>query len=321
MPSVNPGAARRDASSLCAVATRCKVPMFLSERSVPDEQQVIDSIQVCRAPLLRVQCPPRMLLLGMFESGAVDLVRSTSKHAVATTCAQLSMTVACAQRWLAMPYSGSLTEDDMARQPGDDNGQRTDPDFPPQPQSLYRDLQHPPANAPAGADWKRVNGTLYVPSSQSLKVLPVRTACFTASRCMPVPALSQHPSCALRTSLQARHCCIQPPHTRSVLPLQRPSVFRHMQGGLRDRWFLGAMACVASRRDLVLDLIVSDNMAPKGLYTFQFYKHGCWHQVTVDDFLPCVLGQDEVLFACSGTAGAHPWPQIQWTHFTDRQCF
>lgn len=64
------------------------------------------------------------------------------------------------------------------------------------------------------------------------------------------------------------------------------------------------MACVASRRDLVLDLIVSDNMAPKGLYTFQFYKHGCWHQVAVDDYLPCVLGQDEVLFACSGTAGA-----------------
>lgn len=76
-----------------------------------------------------------------------------------------------------------------------------------------------------------------------------------------------------------------------------------VQGALGDRWFLGALACVASRQDLILDLIVSDNAAERGLYTFQFYKHGCWHQVVVDDFLPCVLGHDEVLFACSGTPG------------------
>lgn len=85
-----------------------------------------------------------------------------------------------------------------------------------------------------------------------------------------------------------------------------------VQGALRDRWFLGALACVAARRDLVLDLILSDNMSDKGLYTFQLYKHGCWHQVVVDDHLPCVLGQDEVLFACSGTAGA-------FLHFCDRE--
>jgi hypothetical protein len=78
------------------------------------------------------------------------------------------------------------------------------------------------------------------------------------------------------------------------------------QGALRDRWFLGALACVAARRDLILDLIVSDNMSSNGLYTFQFYKHGCWHQVVIDDYLPCVLGQDEILFACSGTAGVLP---------------
>jgi hypothetical protein len=76
-----------------------------------------------------------------------------------------------------------------------------------------------------------------------------------------------------------------------------------MQGALGDRWFLGALACVASRQDLILDLIVSDNTSERGLYTFQFYKHGCWHQVVVDDFLPCVLGHDEVLYACSGTPG------------------
>jgi hypothetical protein len=76
-----------------------------------------------------------------------------------------------------------------------------------------------------------------------------------------------------------------------------------LQGALRDRWFLGAVACVGCRQDLILDLIISDEAASQGLYTFQFYKHGCWHQVVIDDFLPCVLGQDEVLFACSGTPG------------------
>ena len=30
-----------------------------------------------------------------------------------------------------------------------------------------------------------------------------------------------------------------------------------LQGALGDRWFLGALACVASRQDLMLDLIVS----------------------------------------------------------------
>lgn len=83
-----------------------------------------------------------------------------------------------------------------------------------------------------------------------------------------------------------------------------------LQGALRNKWFLGALACVATRRDLVLDLIVSDNAAAAGLYTFQFYKHGCWHHVVVDDHLPCVLGQDEILFACSGTAGAPARPSL-----------
>lgn len=76
-----------------------------------------------------------------------------------------------------------------------------------------------------------------------------------------------------------------------------------LQGALRDRWLLGAIACVGCRPDLLLDLFVSDELADKGLYTFQFYKHGCWHQVVIDSYLPCVLGHEEVLFACSGTPG------------------
>ena len=88
-----------------------------------------------------------------------------------------------------------------------------------------------------------------------------------------------------------------------MVAIQKLNVQTLLQGALQNQWFLGALACVSSRRDLVLDLIVSDNAADRGLYTFQFYKHGCWHHIAVDDMLPCAPGQDEVLFACSGTAG------------------
>ena len=37
---------------------------------------------------------------------------------------------------------------------------------------------------------------------------------------------------------------------------------------------------MALRPGLLLDLIVSDDHAQQGAYTFQFYKHGCWHQVS-----------------------------------------
>ncbi len=57
--------------------------------------------------------------------------------------------------------------------------------------------------------------------------------------------------------------------------------------------FLGALAAVAAIRggELLLDLIVSDDAAPHGAYTFQFFKHGCWQAVVVDNFLPCVSGE------------------------------
>lgn len=51
------------------------------------------------------------------------------------------------------------------------------------------------------------------------------------------------------------------------------------QGGLPNQPFLGALAALAVRQGLLLDLIVSDDHSNQGAYTFQFYKHGCWHEV------------------------------------------
>lgn len=64
-------------------------------------------------------------------------------------------------------------------------------------------------------------------------------------------------------------------------------------------------------QDLLLDLIVSDDHAEQGCYTFQFYKHGCWHKVTVDNFLPCLDDPDDqrLAFACSSNAG-ELWPSL-----------
>ncbi|EFJ41862.1 hypothetical protein VOLCADRAFT_98154 [Volvox carteri f. nagariensis] len=82
-------------------------------------------------------------------------------------------------------------------------------------------------------------------------------------------------------------------------------------GVLDSGAFLGALAAVAASRggELLLDLIVSDDAAPHGAYTFQFFKHGCWQAVVVDNYLPCVSGEERLAFACSAVVG-ELWPSL-----------
>jgi len=60
-----------------------------------------------------------------------------------------------------------------------------------------------------------------------------------------------------------------------------------VQGKLGDCWFLSALSCVASRRDLLENLFASTEFASKGIYTIRFYKNGKWKHVTIDDRIPC----------------------------------
>lgn len=60
--------------------------------------------------------------------------------------------------------------------------------------------------------------------------------------------------------------------------------------GLKNHHFLSALAAVAIRNDLLLDLIVSDDHSAQGVYTVQFYKHGCWQSVAVDSLIPSFPG-------------------------------
>ena len=59
------------------------------------------------------------------------------------------------------------------------------------------------------------------------------------------------------------------------------------QGQLGDCWFLGALSVVASRLELLQRVMPGTAVSNDGSYTFNFYKFGEWHQVKIDDRLPC----------------------------------
>jgi hypothetical protein len=50
---------------------------------------------------------------------------------------------------------------------------------------------------------------------------------------------------------------------------------------------------------------------PRGLPTpsSQIYKHGCWQQVSVDNYLPCLPEAERLAFACSAVVG-ELWPSM-----------
>ncbi|GBG61738.1 hypothetical protein CBR_g23253 [Chara braunii] len=78
---------------------------------------------------------------------------------------------------------------------------------------------------------------------------------------------------------------------------------------LDNTWFLGALAMVASNESLLLDLLVSDDKRHDGLYTVQFYKHGEWRKVVVDDHVPCLPSTTKPIFARS-TDGEELWVSL-----------
>ncbi|KAH3732266.1 CL-2 protein [Pelomyxa schiedti] len=58
-----------------------------------------------------------------------------------------------------------------------------------------------------------------------------------------------------------------------------------IQGDLGDCWFLGALATIANRPDLIKQLIVCEH-PEMGFYIFRFFKEGAWRLVYIDDRLP-----------------------------------
>lgn len=54
-----------------------------------------------------------------------------------------------------------------------------------------------------------------------------------------------------------------------------------------DDWFLGALSVVATRPELLMNVVLTKIINQFGAYEFQFYKNGAWINVVVDDWIPC----------------------------------
>ena len=68
------------------------------------------------------------------------------------------------------------------------------------------------------------------------------------------------------------------------------TIFRYflsfILGALGDNYFVNALRTIACRPSCIRRLIVTEEYANRGVYTFKFYKNGRWRYVHVDDGIP-----------------------------------
>ena len=60
-----------------------------------------------------------------------------------------------------------------------------------------------------------------------------------------------------------------------------------VQGALSNCWFVGALAVLATRDDLLRVCFVATKNWTRGIYTLKIYKEGQWRYVHIDDRIPC----------------------------------
>ena len=70
-----------------------------------------------------------------------------------------------------------------------------------------------------------------------------------------------------------------------------------MQGILGDCWLLGAFCCLATRSELLQNLIMYNGMMEYGVIVIQFFKNGTWLPVIVDTRLPCNPKTKKLIYA------------------------
>jgi len=114
-----------------------------------------------------------------------------------------------------------------------------------------------------------------------------------------------------------------PPAEPPVLLLETGSVGVFKQGQLSDSWLLGAAATVASKPDLLSELLV-DFSLDWGVFTFRIFKDGKWRHVTIDDRLPAHKETRVLLFAvgvdninASGHQGARA-QRVMWVSLFEK---
>eukprot|EP00002_Diphylleia_rotans_P030029 TRINITY_DN6149_c0_g1_i6.p1 TRINITY_DN6149_c0_g1~~TRINITY_DN6149_c0_g1_i6.p1 ORF type:complete len:1182 (+),score=204.47 TRINITY_DN6149_c0_g1_i6:110-3655(+) len=93
-------------------------------------------------------------------------------------------------------------------------------------------------------------------------------------------------------------------HPGAVLFRDNPINTSIIQGGLGDGYFLGALAAVATKPDLLARIFVSHSVK-LGIYHLRFFKDGEWVDVVVDDLIP--HGDDELPAFGRSSIGDEAW--------------
>jgi calpain-15 len=60
-------------------------------------------------------------------------------------------------------------------------------------------------------------------------------------------------------------------------------------GPFSYKWILCALATLAERPGLVEKLFVTKEYKQNGAYRMKINKNGVWHELTIDDYMPCKL--------------------------------
>jgi len=68
-------------------------------------------------------------------------------------------------------------------------------------------------------------------------------------------------------------------------------------GAIGHTWFMGALAIMTSKSDIIEKLFVDSEHFDKGFVSFQFFKNGEWKQVIVDTKLPFDTEQNILVFS------------------------
>ena len=97
------------------------------------------------------------------------------------------------------------------------------------------------------------------------------------------------------------------------------------QGGLGDCYFLGALSTLSTDEGLLFDIFpdIPDDLRVEalggeegeqqynheGVYAVRFFREGKWHNVIVDDYIPC-NARGMASFAQPPLSGAEVWAMI-----------
>lgn len=93
----------------------------------------------------------------------------------------------------------------------------------------------------------------------------------------------------------------------TLIPRTGYSTEHVQQGKLGDCWFLSALAVLATRKDLLSNVVLHDRIPEDGKLCFRLFIDGIWQVISVDNYLPCTVKNSVFTLAFSGTSSSCLW--------------